>query len=288
MALTFRTPLFNEIEDEYYFLSRMLKEYPNYIHKIQADQEALALKMAEEEGEGDPEIEHSIYENFMAGYYEHDDVISYFYNAMALMIYSFYDRFVYKMAKQINIPGQNPGIRDIKNSLKITLSKEGQNASEELFNEFRPLRNYIAHNNIGSKGIYTAPKDDKQHLLALINQEKEIHFFSGIISISGPDYLSTILERAHALLREVALYLGGYAVVSHYEDRDYPHKLLGIHIGKYSVLGYKLDGNNGLVVTISANGKEEQRTFRYLFDKNNRPDRDATLSSFFIALNQEQ
>lgn len=266
----------------------MLKEYPHYIHKVQADQEALAWKMAKEEGEGDPEIEHSIYESFMAGYYEHDEVISYFYNAMALMIYSYYDRFVKKMATQSGIHDNNPGMREIKECLKITLSRRGQSISDDLYNEFRPLRNYIAHNNTAERGFDAVPESDKKHLMNLINREKDIHFGSGYISISGADYLSNILDKAHALLLEVAVYLGGYSSVSRFEDSDYQYKPFGIHVGKYSILGYQLDGNDGLVITISANGKEERRAVRYLFDKYNRPDRDATLASFFIALNQEQ
>ena len=288
MAFSFRTPLYAKIEDEYSFLSRMLKEYPHYIHKIQADQEALAWKMVKEEGEGDPEIEHSIYESFMAGYYEHDEVISYFYNAMALMIYSYYDRFVKKMATKRDINDNNPGMREIKECLKITLSRRGQSISDELYNVFRPLRNYIAHNNIGSRGVNNIPVGDLKYLLNLINREKDIHFGSGYIYISGADYLSTILDKAHALLLEVAVYFGGYSEVGRLEDNDYSYKLLGIQVGRYSVLGYTLDGNDGLIITISVNGKQEQRTVNYLLDKDNCPDKSATLASFFIVLNQEQ
>lgn len=287
MALGFRSRLKAAIEEDYRFLVRMLGEYPHYINTIKQEQSAKAEDAVRENSQESDEVLSTIYESCMAGYYEHDEVISYFYNAMALSIYSFYERYVHELAKTSGITSADPGIRDIKTKLKITLSTVGQSISDELYKEFRILRNYIAHNNYGAGGMNAVSKKDESSLKKIIGREPEIHFTGSAIYIEGPKYLSSILDKAYKLLCEVAVYLGGYSGQMRTENGIFAHLFSDIHIGGYEVCSYKISqDDDGLVFTLSKEGKKEQRVVNYRLDGLGHPDITATICSFFIALNQ--
>ena len=141
--------------NQYYYLKSLIESYRYYVeewvNKTLKDIEAEAI--ASSEGEDDKEIAVSIYNSVYsqgadAIYEQTDSENLLFYKAMLIIVYSYYEGIINKMAEDAGTQGR-PSI--ICGNYGKVLSKESTDKVAFLFDYILPLRNHLCHNDSGTK-----------------------------------------------------------------------------------------------------------------------------------------
>ena len=123
-----------------------------WLNKTIKDIEAEAN--ASSEGEEDKEIKASIFSSISSqgvhcAYDKIDSEDELFYKAMLIMVYSYYEGILNKMAADAEVKDVRPSI--ICEKYGKVLSNESKEKAAFLFDNILPLRNHLCHNDSGTK-----------------------------------------------------------------------------------------------------------------------------------------
>lgn len=190
----------------------MLVEYPTYLQGVMDEEIAVAEQVASDNSNGDPDVADSIRRSLLQDISVHDEVSDYFYQAMTIIIMSYFDCLIEKIYSEAKPNGNKTKI-DLEVDELYTLF--GCRASESLWDaideikEFRKLRNDIDHNNSGTPRYADTVRE-------ISKREDEIHYYNGIVYISGPNYLLRVLEKEHTVLSELATFFGYSSIMVSY------------------------------------------------------------------------
>ena len=147
----------NKQISQYNYLKSLIISYRYYVeewlNKTIKDIEAEAN--ASSEGEEDKEIKASIFSSISSqgvhcAYDKIDSEDELFYKAMLIMVYSYYEGILNKMAADAEVKVVRPSI--ICEKYGKVLSKENKENATFLYDIIRLLRNHLCHNDSGTKG----------------------------------------------------------------------------------------------------------------------------------------
>lgn len=134
---------------QYYYLKSLIESYQSYVNEWinkslnNIKEDAIAFS------EGEKEIEDSMYSQGADAIYEQTDSENLlFYKAMLIIVYSYYEGIIKKMAEDAGTQGR-PSI--ICGNYGKVLSKESTDKVAFLFDYILPLRNHLCHNDSGTK-----------------------------------------------------------------------------------------------------------------------------------------
>ncbi|MBR3532241.1 MAG: hypothetical protein IKN83_12865 [Bacteroidaceae bacterium] len=189
MKITARDMLLAQVEDSFVFLKHLIEEYPLLSKKKDEETIIFFKKEAEEIAEGDSEIYNSVYSTLLSYLEDSDFKKDLFYQAMVMLVYSFYERIIRSLADKAN---ESTLIDAICKAKGITLSNEAIKAKEDINSNIRILRNQIVHNNFGT----LKHNDD---LKRMSKDWPEINC-SDSISILGSDFILDSLKKEKLVL----------------------------------------------------------------------------------------
>lgn len=188
----------------YNYLSTLIINYPNYVESwldsVQKEINAKAIEFSE----GDREIESDIYFQELRSIYnqtEYEECL--FYKSMLIMVYSYYESILNKMAFDVNADNSRPSI--ICKKKGKSLSKENQKKAVFLYEKVYFLRNHLCHNDSGTKN-----KDEKKTEAALdwLCQNKCINLdnslYRGEVCYISKDFILDVLNKEYDVLVELS------------------------------------------------------------------------------------
>lgn len=210
---------------QYVFLKSLIENYQDYVkewlNKTLKDIESEAI--ASSEGEEDKEIAASIYTNIYSqgascAYDKIDSEDVLFYKAMLIMVYSYYEGIINKMAEDAGTQGR-PSL--ICGKYEKVLSKESTDKVTFLFDYILPLRNHLCHNDSGTKD-----RDYEKTVQALkclqdghyiemdyqTDSEGQIIIETCSIKCIKKEFILDVLDKEHVVLKELSEIVG-------YEDQ---------------------------------------------------------------------
>ena len=208
--ITKRHPVNKKIY-QYYFLRSLIESYQSYVeewlNKTLKDIKEKAIASSE----GEKEIEDSIYsqeEYYAYNEIESEDVL--FYKAMLIMVYSYYEGIINKMAEDAGV-NNRPSCICIKYG-KV-LSEESMEKTTFIFDYILPLRNHLCHNDSGTKDrdyekTVKALKylDDSHCIKAIIQTDSDNQVIlekCSVVSINK-DFILDVLDKEHDILKELS------------------------------------------------------------------------------------
>lgn len=198
MAFIKRNPIRDKIDTGYSHIKKLISEYPRLMSSWMEEQDTQSMQIAKESAGGDTEIELSIYSRELAKCEDTDEILDIFYQSMVLMVYSYYERCVRMLAKDIGTKVLINAICDHKN---ITLSEDSAKGRQFIDDKFTALRNNICHNNSGH-----CRKTDLMRSLS--KKYKGIEFCDDTIAISDSKFILEALDQEYAILNELVDKLG--------------------------------------------------------------------------------
>lgn len=191
------------IEDTGEYLSHLLSMYPKLLDEWMQDKEKECRNVAKDSSEGDVEVETSIYHSLFQGYESFGETDVLFYDAMFIMVYSYYESVIMKLSKMYccnNRPSK------ICEKHKVQLSDEAQKRISFLYNTIRVLRNQFCHNFLGTIG--SRKEKDKQIVNKLIQAYPSmICYDDNSIHILKREFISEVLEKERFVLNELIIKL---------------------------------------------------------------------------------
>lgn len=197
MKASISHPIRRRVNDKREFIEFIIKNYPKLFKEWEEKEDTKIRAIAKEEGNGDYEIESSVYNSLSLPSYFYDSFDEVFYPAMFLMTYSYFDMFINLLAKKAST---RELVTALCKSHNYELSKEGSIALQWI-ERMRVLRNNISHNNDGTQNRML-------DILRLCDEFKELTYNNDTITISGPEFILKTLELEHKLLIELCDMLG--------------------------------------------------------------------------------
>lgn len=191
------------ITNQYSFLSSMLYKYP-YLHsKWIEEQEKEVKEVANSISNGEFEVCQSIYQSEMSKFESCSDEELLFNQAMFIMVYSYYESILMRIAKEETLQSSRPS--EIADKHGVTLDYEYIGISEYLHKTILPLRNQLCHNNNGT--LFARNKenkeDEKLNIKKLV-ECKKIEIEDGIIYIKDSHFILETLDKEYRLLIKLA------------------------------------------------------------------------------------
>lgn len=210
-------PVNNKIS-QYSYLKSLITCYRYYVEewekKFLTDIESEAIDSSE--GEDDKEIAVSIYTSiYSQGVHCASDKIDsedeLFYKAMLIMVYSYYEGIINKMAADAEVKDIRPS--SICEKYGKELSEESKEKAAFLFDNILPLRNHLCHNDCGTKD-----RDYEKTVNALkilfktkcidmdfqTNSEGQIALASCSVFGINEDFILDVLDKEHDILIELS------------------------------------------------------------------------------------
>lgn len=190
----------------------MLDFYPylvnEWIEKQKKEVEELARKYAE----GDEEVYRDTYSSEISRIdcYNEEQLFN---QAMLIMIYSYYESTLLRLAKEIKEDEARPSV--IANHFGVILDDELLNISNYLFKTILPLRNELCHNNNGT--LYSREKDNER-AIAELERKKYLFIDNDGISIIDRSFIKKVLIDEHKLLLKLAEICGYKTTRYGYKD----------------------------------------------------------------------
>lgn len=196
---------------QYYYLKSLIERYQDYVkewlNKTIKDIKDNTIAFSE----GDNEIEASMYSQESNAIYEitdSEDLL--FYKAMLIMVYSYYEGIINKMAEDAGTQGR-PSL--ICGKYGKVLSKESTDKVAFLFDYILPLRNHLCHNDSGTKD-----KDYEKAVKALkylddsryiemdyqMDSEGQVVLEKCSIYYIKKDFIIDVLDMEHDILIELS------------------------------------------------------------------------------------
>lgn len=191
------------ILNQYQFLSSMMKKFTLLHHKWIEEQERDAQVIANIESNGDNEVFHSVYQSEISkldGCYDEEQL---FHEAMFIMVYSYYESILMRIAKEEKLQSSRPS--DIARKHGNALERQYEDISTYFYNTIRPLRNQLCHNNNGTlfERSYDNKEDEEKNILKLVERNR-IEIVDGRIYIKDSLFIQETLDKAYKLLIKLA------------------------------------------------------------------------------------
>lgn len=192
-------PILREINSQYAFLSSMIERFPQLMKEWITTQEHEVEQLARQEADGDFEVYSSIYASEISRtescYYEE----FLFNQAMLIMVYSYYESFLCRLAKECNAKDYWPSV--IAKTFGVTLEEDLLKISSFLRETILPLRNQLCHNNNGT--LFSRKSEGKDAIDHLI-QRKCISLDDGRICVLDRNLIQETLDDEYKILLKLA------------------------------------------------------------------------------------
>lgn len=176
----------------------MLNTFPSMLHEWERKQFDCIKQLAAKEAEDDAEVYLSIVgnESMKFGICAEEEHL--FYEAMIIMIYSYY---VSALTLLKNISGAKQSWpSNIAQACNNSLNKQYKDIAEYLYKTIRPLRNELCHNN--EANIFCeCEEEEKQNILKLESQNVIEIIMGHSIIVRDRDFVINTLDSTHLLLK---------------------------------------------------------------------------------------
>lgn len=189
------------ITSQYDFLSSMLDRFPTLLEEWIKKQEEDAKKIASEFAGDDDEVYWSTYSSELSRVDPCYDEEQLFNQAMLIMVYSYYESLLCRLAKECEIKETRPSAIAEKHGVKI----DGEYLKIATFiqTKVRPLRNQLCHNNNGTLFTKKGEKEDVDNIKILI-RNKYIAEEDGRLFVINRDFIQKVLDGEYKLLIRLA------------------------------------------------------------------------------------
>ena len=192
-------PIKQQICNQYIFLSSMLERFPSLLEDWIQKQEEEIEQIAKEEAKGDMEVYSSIKRSSMSFLEECDDEEQLFNQSMLIMVFSYYESFLCRLAKECDAKSARPSV--IAEKKGDTLDEELIKIAVFLHERILPLRNQLCHNNNGT--LFSRNAEDEK-AIEILKEMKYISVDDGRISIIDKSFIQKTLESEYKLLLRLA------------------------------------------------------------------------------------
>lgn len=193
-------PIKQLINNQYDFLSSMLNHFPSLLEDWVHKQEKEVKQLANEFANGDSDVYTSIYSSEISRVDFCYDEEQLFNQAMLIMVYSYYESILLRIAKEINVDKTRPSI--IAEKYGMSLEKDYLKISTFLFNTVAPLRNQLCHNNQGT--LFEKSSKEEIEIINILNEKQIITIDEGRISTINGSFIKYILDAEYKLLLKLA------------------------------------------------------------------------------------
>ena len=192
-------PIKQMINNQYGFLSSMLDGFPSLLNEWIKKQEEEVEQLAREYAEGDYEVYRDTYNSEISRVDSCYDEESLFNQAMLIMVYSYYESFLCRLAKECGIKKECPSAIAEKHNAAV----EGEylEISTFLNEEILPLRNELCHNNNGT--LYSR-KRDNENAISELEKGGYVSINSDGICVTDRKFIKQVLDDEHKLLLKLA------------------------------------------------------------------------------------
>lgn len=187
-----------KIHDRKSFIEQLILDYPFFLKKWEDEQSDIFKSEAKENSEGDVTVEWSLYAQSMRAFDSDEDLLNYFYQAMLLVVYSYYEGIltaIEKSANPSNIESK------ICRSHHIVLSEESKQNISYISSVVRIVRRNICHHNAGTL-------KDLDALQMIVKKNVDLSLDDGVIYISDKKFILDALQKEYFVLLELAEKLG--------------------------------------------------------------------------------
>lgn len=193
-------PIRRMIEDQHVFLSYMLDDYPRLLDEWITKQEKEVEDIAKSVAEGDDEVYYSVYSNEIQRI-EHCSYEEELFNqAMLIMVYSYYESTLFRLAKEKDVDSPRPS--KIAEKIGANVDNELLQISNFLYNTVRPLRNELCHNNSGT--LFEESSQEEQANIRNLTQNNVISIDNERITIIDRGFIKQTLDDEYKLLLKLA------------------------------------------------------------------------------------
>lgn len=203
-------PIKQLIDSQYGFLSSMLNRFPTLLDEWIHKQEEEVERLASEYSEGDYEVYRDTYNSEISRIGPCDDEEQLFNQSMLIMVYSYYESTLLRLAKENNIEPPRP--RSFAEKYGIILDDDLLRISDFLFNIVEPLRNQLCHNNSGT--LFEKNKEKAETSIDLLMRKKYISIDEGRITYIDRDFIKKTLNDEYKLLIKLAEICGYQTTLS--------------------------------------------------------------------------
>ena len=203
MGISIIHPIRREIDSQYYYIKTMINTYPSFMNDWLSKEEEKNKKIAKEYADGDAEVFSTTYLNLCSGMDVFYETTNHFYQAVFLVTYSYYESWLNRFGKEVEVKKENVGVKELKKELKFTIDKDIQEMVNYLYHIVRPFRNLIAHNNSG-----TSKAEQKNALMTLRSKYEDIEEYDSCVRVNGNKFINDVLEMEYKVLLEICYKLG--------------------------------------------------------------------------------
>ena len=201
-----RHHIWAKIDDRFRFMQYLIRIFP----KLEKSHKEYMISMfsdtASRLAEGDKDVELSIESQLSARYYETQDNKNIFYQAMLIMVYSYYETCINLINKELGDTKSIKG-KDIASSIidnnKIYLTEIIAEDKQFIYEAVREFRNFIVHNN----AVKPTDKQDEA-IKILVEQYSEIKYDNYEVNITDNRFIIDILIKEYNVLRYICTALG--------------------------------------------------------------------------------
>lgn len=192
----------------YYYLGSLIANYKSYVDSWRDSALKEIRTKAKEFSEGDREIEADIYSQESRVIYEQTEFEELlFYKSMLIMVYSYYESIIHRMAIDVGVKEDRPSL--ICDKIGKALSSETKDKIDYIWNYVRLLRNHLCHNDSGTKD-----KDEEctKKSLNWLCQNKYIEMGDNLgeynVYYISKDFILDVLTKEHYVLLELSKIIG--------------------------------------------------------------------------------
>lgn len=196
-------PIKQLINSQYGFLSSMLDRFPYLLDEWIKKQEEEVEQFAKEFAGDDYEVYRDVYSNEISRVDPCYDEEQLFNQAMLIMVYSYYESSLLRLATEINEEVARPSV--IAKHFGEELDEELSKISNYLFKTICPLRNQLCHNNQGTLFARSTNKREEQiENIDKLIERKIITIDDGRIVSIDRLFIKNMLDGEHKLLLYLA------------------------------------------------------------------------------------
>ena len=204
------------INSQHGFLSSMLDFYPYLVNEWIEKQKKEVDEIAREYAEGDDEVYRDTYSSEISRIYPCYDEELLFNQAMLIMVYSYYESFLYRLAKECGLNVKTEARPSaIAKAHNDSIEGEFLEISKFLHEMILPLRNELCHNNNGT--LYSR-EEDNENAITELERKGYISIGSDGISILDRKFIKQVLDGENKLLLKLADICGYKTTLYGYKD----------------------------------------------------------------------
>ena len=208
MPFTLLHPIRSKIYNQYQMIEFLISDFP-YMQSLWHKKMTLSFRRESSEiSEGDKEIMKSEFLQMASSYEGQRDYDGYFYNAMLVLVFSYYEDLIISIHNSEFPNSQTdkiPKMSDFCAKKGIKLSSESMDSVEFIINKVRLLRNYITHSKWGRHDNISS---EIATLKSLEEEYTDIYMDSSSIYLLGNTFLLKALIKERDVLLELSDKLG--------------------------------------------------------------------------------